>query len=70
MALDSKGNLYVTNGDDAERHLGNGANNQSNNNNGGYTNPDPRFTLPCPGAAPTTHCGDRPRRTARPTPGR
>jgi hypothetical protein len=61
MAFDSKGNLYVTNGDSTPNGTtGNGANNQSNNNNGGYVNPDGHFTLPCPGAAPTTHCGDTP----------
>jgi PKD repeat protein len=61
MAWDSKGNLYITNGDNAPNGTtGNGANNQSNNNNGGYTNPHPRFTIPCPGAAPTTHCGETP----------
>jgi hypothetical protein len=49
MAWDSAGNLYITNGDS----IPNGA----NNNNGGYTNPDPLFTIPCAGAAPTTHCG-------------
>ncbi|HWK26401.1 MAG TPA: ThuA domain-containing protein [Solirubrobacter sp.] len=59
MAFDSKGNLYVTNGDSTPNGTSaNGANNQSNNNNGGYVNPDPHFTLPCPGAGATTHCGD------------
>ncbi|MDA0160923.1 ThuA domain-containing protein [Solirubrobacter ginsenosidimutans] len=61
MAFDSKGNLYVTNGDSTPNGTAaNGTNNQSNNNNGGYVNPDPHFTLPCPGAAATTHCGDTP----------
>src|SRR3954454_822001 len=61
MAFDSKGNLYVTNGDSTPNGTGaNGTNNLSNNNTGGYTNPDPHFTIPCPGAAPTTHCGDTP----------
>ncbi len=61
MAFDSKGNLYVTNGDSTPNGTSaNGANNQSNNNNGGYVNPDGHFTLPCPGAAATTHCGDVP----------
>jgi len=49
MAFDSQGNLYVTNGD----NVGNSA----NANNGGYANPDPAFTVPCPGHAPTTRCG-------------
>ncbi len=49
MAWDSAGNLYITNGDS----IPNGA----NNNNGGYTNPDPLFTIPCAGATPVTHCG-------------
>jgi type 1 glutamine amidotransferase len=52
MAFDSKGNLYVTNGD----NVPNGA----NANNGGYTNTDPLYTIPCKGAAPTTHCGQTP----------
>ena len=61
MAFDSKGNLYVTNGDSTPNGTSaNGTNNLSNNNTGGYTNPDPHFTIPCPGAAPTTHCGDTP----------
>ena len=61
MAWDSQGNLYITNGDNVPNGTsGNGANNQSNNNTGGYTNPDPHFTIPCPGHAPTTHCGDIP----------
>src|SRR3954451_14050335 len=61
MAFDSKGNLYVTNGDSTPNGTAaNGTNNLSNNNTGGYTNPDPHFTIPCPGAAPTTHCGDPP----------
>ncbi|HEY6888693.1 MAG TPA: ThuA domain-containing protein [Solirubrobacter sp.] len=59
MAFDSKGNLYVTNGDSTPNGTtANGTNNQSNNNTGGYVNPDPHFTLPCPGQAATTHCGD------------
>ncbi len=48
-AFDSKGNLYVTNGDNVG--------NSPNSNNGGYTNSDPAFTIPCPGATPLTHCG-------------
>ena len=48
-AFDSQGNLYVTNGD----NVGNGP----NGNMGGYTNGDPQYTPPCPGAAATTHCG-------------
>ena len=48
MAWDSKGNLYITAGD-----MGSNA---ANANNGGYTDPDPALTAPCPGAAPTTHC--------------
>ena len=40
MAFDSKGNLYITNGDNVP--------NGSNSTNGGYTNPDPQFTIPCP----------------------
>ena len=55
----------------AERHHGNGANNQSNNNTGGYTNPDPHFTIPCPGAgADDALRRDARRPSARPTPGR
>jgi type 1 glutamine amidotransferase len=57
MAWDSKGNLYVTNGDNVPNGNGGGANNLSNNNTGGYVNPHPQFTIPCAGAAPTTHCG-------------
>jgi hypothetical protein len=61
MAFDSKGNLYVTNGDSTPNGTrANGPDNQSNNNNGGYVNPDGHFTLPCPGAGATTHCGDVP----------
>ena len=61
MAWDSKGNLYITNGDNAPNGTqGNGPENWSNNNTGGYTNPHPRFTIPCPGMAPTTHCGEVP----------
>jgi hypothetical protein len=56
MAFDSKGNLYITNGDNVP--------NGSNANNGGYTNPDPLFTIPCPQdtVAPNwnTHCGQTP----------
>ena len=48
MAWDSKGNLYITAGD-----MGS---NTANANNGGYTDPDPALTAPCPGAGPTTHC--------------
>ncbi|HEX6023111.1 MAG TPA: ThuA domain-containing protein, partial [Solirubrobacter sp.] len=58
MAWDSEGNLYVTNGDNVPNGTtGNGQNNQSNNNTGGYVNTHPQFTIPCPGDAPTTHCG-------------
>ena len=61
MAWDSKGNLYITNGDNAPNGTqGNGPENWSNNNTGGYTNPHPRFTIPCPGMGPTTHCGEVP----------
>ena len=61
MAFDSKGNLYVTNGDSTPNGTtANGTNNQSNNNTGGYVNPDAHFTLPCPGGAATSHCGDIP----------
>ena len=61
MAWDSKGNLYVTNGDSVPNGTtANGANNQSNNNTGGYTNTHPHFTIPCPGMGATTHCGDIP----------
>jgi type 1 glutamine amidotransferase len=57
MDWDSKGNLYITNGDNVPNGNGGGANNLSNNNTGGYVNPHPQFTIPCPGDAPTTHCG-------------
>ena len=61
MAWDSKGNLYITNGDNVPNGtVSNGSNNQSNLNNGGYTNPHPRFTIPCPGMGATTHCGEVP----------
>jgi len=61
LAWDSKKNLYVTNGDSTPNGTtANGTNNQSNNNNGGYTNPDPHFTIPCPNAGATTHCGEVP----------
>ena len=56
MAFDSKGNLYITNGDNVP--------NGSNTTNGGYTNPDPLFTIPCPSATVhpnwNTHCGQTP----------
>jgi glucose/arabinose dehydrogenase len=56
MAWDSKGDLYITNGDNNP--------NGSNKTNGGYTNPDPLFTIPCPQATPSanynTHCGQTP----------
>jgi glucose/arabinose dehydrogenase/type 1 glutamine amidotransferase len=51
-AFDSKGNLYISNGD----NIGNFA----NSNTGGYANPDPSMTAPCPGAAATTHCAQTP----------
>ena len=61
MAFDSKGNLYVTNGDSTPNGtIANGTNNQTNNNTGGYTNTHPHFTIPCPGMGATTHCGDIP----------
>ena len=56
MAWDSKGDLYITNGDNNP--------NGSNKTNGGYTNPDPQFTIPCPQATPSanynTHCAQTP----------
>ncbi len=52
MAWDSQGNLYITNGDNVP--------NGSNSNNGGYTNPDPQYTIPCPGNKWDTHCGQLP----------
>ncbi len=51
-AFDSKGNLYVTNGDNIS--------NAANSTNGGYTNSDASVTAPCPGAAATTHCAQTP----------
>src|SRR3954451_5035112 len=56
MAFGSKGNLYITNGDNVP--------NGSNSTNGGYTNPDPQYTIPCPSATVlpnwNTHCGQTP----------
>jgi glucose/arabinose dehydrogenase len=56
MAFDSKGNLYITNGDNVP--------NGSNSTNGGYTNPDPQYTIPCPSATVlpnwNTHCAQTP----------
>ena len=49
MAWDSAGNLYVTNGDNTG--------NNPNGADGGYTNSDEQYTIPCPGAAPLTACG-------------
>ncbi len=51
-AWDSQGNLYISNGD----NIGN----SPNSTNGGYTNADPSYTIPCPGAAVNTHCGQTP----------
>ena len=46
---DSQGNLYYATGDNTG--------NSPNNNNGGYTNPSPIHTLPCPGGSPTVYSG-------------
>jgi type 1 glutamine amidotransferase len=51
-AFDSKGNLYISNGDNVG--------NYANSNTGGYANPDPSMTAPCPGAGATTHCAQTP----------
>ena len=72
MAFDSKGNLYVTNGDSTPNGTSaNGPNNQSNNNNGGYINPDAHVhaAVPRRRARPRTAATSRPT-SARPTPGR
>ena len=50
MAFDSQGNLYISTGDNGP--------NGANSNNGGYTNPHPLYTIPCPGHAATTACGN------------
>jgi glucose/arabinose dehydrogenase len=53
MDFDSKGNLYLASGDNTG--------NTPNGTMSGYTNSDPRYTIPCPGSAPnvyvSTGCG-------------
>ncbi len=49
MDFDSQGNLYFATGDNTG--------NTPNSNNGGYTNPSPAYTIPCPGGDPATYDG-------------
>jgi glucose/arabinose dehydrogenase len=52
MDFDSAGNLYISTGDNGP--------NGANANNGGYTNPHPQYTIPCPGRPATEPCGTVP----------